>query len=225
MVHQLNRRKRLLLLPLSWTVRLWLWTLRFQFDEEAEPLRRDLPRCGTIFAFWHNHLFIASELHHRAGRVAVMHGLISASRDGAWLAAFFDSLGIRAVRGSQHQRGVASTREMIRVLQEGGDLGITPDGSVGPCYQAKAGLLSVARASRAPILLFGATFHHALRLRTWDGFFLPLPFSRIDLRLKFFSSVDEIPGTTRDQKQAALTAYLRELSGESELPARYRRDS
>jgi lysophospholipid acyltransferase (LPLAT)-like uncharacterized protein len=225
MVHQLNWRKRLLLLPLAWLVGLWLRTLRFHFDEEADTVRRDLPRCGTIFAFWHNHLFIAPELHRRARREAIMHGLISASRDGAWLAAFFDTLGIRPIRGSQHQRGIAGTREMIRILRQEGDLGITPDGSVGPCYLAKAGVLSVAKASGAPILLFGATFHRTWRLRTWDGFFIPLPFSRIDLRLRFFSSADEIPGATRDEKQAAITAILRELSGESMLPKRYFRQS
>lgn len=221
MVHRLNRRKRLLLLPLAWLVGLWLRTLRFRFDRESETLRQRIPPCGTIFGFWHNHLFIAPELHRRAGREATMHGLISASRDGAWLAAFFDSLGIRAIRGSQHQRGIASTREMIRILREGGDVGITPDGSIGPCYEAKGGLLSVAQASGAPILLFGASFRRAVRLRTWDGFFIPLPFSRIDLHLRFFNSAEDIPGTTREEKRESLSTMLRELSGESVLPKRF----
>ena len=68
---------------------------------------------------------------------------------------------------------------MVAKLKEGRDVGITPDGSRGPCYEAKPGALLVAKISKAPVLLLSFEFSSAWRLNSWDGFYLPKPFSRV----------------------------------------------
>ena len=81
------------------------------------------------------------------------YGLISGSRDGAWLETFYGWAGIRAIRGSQNRRGSQAARDLIRLVKDGNDVGITPDGSRGPKYEAKPGALLVAKASRSPVAL------------------------------------------------------------------------
>ena len=172
--------QRLLVWPLGVLARLWTASLRF--DLSAESLRaltkKDVP---VTFILWHNRLFIAGEVYkrYRAGRM--LHGLVSASKDGAWLAAFFDILGVGCVRGSSSFNARESVRLLVGAMQAGHDTGITPDGPRGPMYDFKGGGVIVARRARAPLLLFGAQFSNAWRLRSWDRFYLPRPFSRVTL--------------------------------------------
>ena len=42
--------------------------------------------------------------------------------------------GIRAVRGSRNKRGSQAIRDLAKVLADGNDVGVTPDGSRGPVY-------------------------------------------------------------------------------------------
>jgi lysophospholipid acyltransferase (LPLAT)-like uncharacterized protein len=67
----------------------------------------------------------------------------------------------------------------------------------------KPGSVIVARRTRAPMLLIGAEFESAWRLRSWDRFYLPKPFSRVRMRCELVT-VDQL--ADRD----AATAMLRE---------------
>jgi lysophospholipid acyltransferase (LPLAT)-like uncharacterized protein len=68
-------------------------------------------------------------------------------------------------------------------LKRGHDIGITPDGSRGPLYEIKPGLVLLAQLSRRPIIPLSFAYSNAWRLRTWDRFFIPKPFSRVTLLL------------------------------------------
>jgi lysophospholipid acyltransferase (LPLAT)-like uncharacterized protein len=64
-------------------------------------------------------------------------------------------------------------------MRQGHDIGITPDGPRGPMYTVEPGVLVVTRRLHAPMVLMGAQFTRAWRLRSWDRFYIPVPFSRI----------------------------------------------
>lgn len=199
-------------MPGAWMLRGWYASLRIELDSGMrEYLRRD-PR-GHIFIIWHNQVFIAAELHRRLrGHQNQLVALVSGSRDGAWLAGIFEVIGVRAARGSQNRRGAAGAREILGVLRAGYDTGITPDGSRGPVYVAKEGAAMVARQSGAPLVLISARFCAALRLRSWDRFYLPWPFSRVICRMEAFDSLEALsPGGDRAAGAAAITAKLNEL--------------
>jgi lysophospholipid acyltransferase (LPLAT)-like uncharacterized protein len=110
------------------------------------------------------------------------YALVSASQDGAWLTAFFALGGLRTVRGSSSRLGREAASALVEMLRAGNDVGITPDGPRGPCYELKPGGVIVARRTRAPILLIGGEFESAWRLRSWDRFYIPKPFSRVRMR-------------------------------------------
>jgi lysophospholipid acyltransferase (LPLAT)-like uncharacterized protein len=66
----------------------------------------------------------------------------------------------------------------------------------------------VARRAEAPILIVGAQFFSAWRLRSWDGFYVPRPFSRIRVRCEEISADAAGDGDPADR----IAARLREIN-------------
>ena len=206
--HQISGWRRLVLSPLGLLVRLWSRTLRLEIEaqERAWFETRDEP---VAFVLWHNRLFLVAEFYRRYRGGRPVYGLVSASQDGAWLTAFFSLVGMRAVRGSSSRGGREAATALVGVLRAGHDVGITPDGPRGPCYDFKPGALIVARQTGAPMLLLGAAFSSAWRLGSWDRFYLPRPFSRVRVRCVRVAADGR---EDRDAQAAALAARLRELN-------------
>jgi lysophospholipid acyltransferase (LPLAT)-like uncharacterized protein len=213
-VHGITGWRRFALWPLGGLIRLWGMSLRL--ETSAEDLRNYTKRDETVaMVLWHNRLFLAAEIFRRYRHPRPMYALVSASKDGAWLTAFFSLIGLRAVRGSSNSLGREAAGALVGVLREGRDVGITPDGPKGPAYEFKPGALIVARRTRTPLLLIGADFESAWRFRrAWDWFYLPKPFSRVRMRCELVT-----PDQLADRAGAAerLQARLLELNPDREL--------
>jgi lysophospholipid acyltransferase (LPLAT)-like uncharacterized protein len=194
-------------------MRLWCRTLRFRWGPAEQELMDD-PGPPGVVVLWHNRLFVAPEFFRRYFRHRRVAALISASGDGAWLAGFLLRLGIRPVRGSRHRRGPQAFRELLAAQREGLDIGITPDGSRGPCYDMKPGAVAVAAKTGAPVVLLSFNFTRARRLNSWDGFYLPWPFSSVELRMKRLPPVVAEGGEALGQAAARLKAELDALTAD-----------
>jgi lysophospholipid acyltransferase (LPLAT)-like uncharacterized protein len=205
-VQHIKGWQRALLFPFALILRLWGASLRFEVSNDTIQAitKNDEP---VAFVLWHNRLFLTAEVFRRYRRGRVLYGLVSTSKDGAWLSAFFSLAGIRTVRGSSSKLGREAVTALVEVMRAGHDIGITPDGPRGPLYDFKAGGLIVARRVRAPLLLLGAEFQSSWQLRSWDRFYLPKPFSRVRLRCEWIPS-DQI----KDREQAAITLRKRLLA-------------
>lgn len=181
-VHGITGITRLLLWPLAILVRWWGMSLRFETPpQDVINYRRNEVPVAMIL--WHNRLFLATEIYRRWRRPRPLYALISASKDGAWLVAFFEMVGgMRAARGSSSRLGREAVTALIDLQRAGHDIGITPDGPRGPCYDFKPGTVVVPRRTGAPLLLVGGEFTRAWRLKSWDRFYLPLPFSTVRMR-------------------------------------------
>jgi lysophospholipid acyltransferase (LPLAT)-like uncharacterized protein len=180
-VHEISGWRRAILWPLALLLKLWGRSLRFELSPEdlAAYTKKDEP---VAIILWHNRLFLAAEIVRRFRVDRPAYALVSASQDGAWLTAFFSLVGMRAARGSSSRLGREAATALVEVMRAGHDVGITPDGPRGPCYELKPGAVIVPRRTGAPLLLVGAEFHAAWRLRSWDGFHVPWPFSRVRMR-------------------------------------------
>jgi len=214
--HEIAGWRRALLWPLGLLLKAWGRSLRFEASPEdlRAYLKKDVP---VAIVLWHNRLFLAAEIvrRYRQGRPA--YALVSASQDGAWLTAFFSLAGMRTVRGSSSRLGREAATALVEVLKAGYDVGITPDGPRGPCYEVKAGGIIVARRAHAPMLLIGAEFESAWRLRSWDRFYLPKPFSRVRMRCEVVTT-DQL--ADRDAATAAIQARLLALNPDRQLADR-----
>lgn len=202
---ELTGKDRLILRLLVLFVGVWSRTLRYRWDDKVQGFMEQ-PFPPSVVVVWHNRLFVAPEFFRRYFKQRKLSSLISASGDGGWLAGFFQSLGIKPVRGSRHGRGAQAFRELLAVHEEGYDISVTPDGSRGPIYQMKPGAGAAAIKTGAPILLLSFNFTRAWRVNSWDRFYLPWPFSRVEVR------VDAV-GTAADlgiEDAQALTEVLQQ---------------
>lgn len=172
--------RRVALWLVAMLLRGWVRTLRFECDgaTRAKLTKSDEPLAVVL---WHNRLFLSPEFFRRYRTQRRVYGLVSASKDGAWLAAFYRMIGIHPVRGSSSNLGREAARLLIERMREGHDVGITPDGPRGPMYVVEPGVLVVTRRLHAPMVLMGAEFTRAWRLKSWDKFYVPVPFSRIKM--------------------------------------------
>jgi len=209
----------LALLPVAGCLRLLTATLRFRFAGDARAIMTDTS-VPSVFIFWHNRLIIAATVTRRYRKKRPMAGLVSGSKDGAWLAAFFRLVGIRSVRGSRHQRATQALRDLMKAIQDGCDVAITPDGSRGPIYKAKKGSLLVAEKTGSPVVLVSATFSRARRLRSWDGFYIPLPFSEVTMHAERWENVAALAATAPEQPLDILDNRLMAMTEDLPMPER-----
>jgi lysophospholipid acyltransferase (LPLAT)-like uncharacterized protein len=138
---------------------------------------RDLRRAGHtfIFALWHGQL-LPLLWHHREEGVLV---LISEHRDGELVARAAQSLGYGLIRGSSTRGAERALISLVRELQAGHEVAITPDGPRGPAATFASGALVAAQRSGSFILPVAASADRAWRLRSWDRFMIPKPFARV----------------------------------------------
>jgi lysophospholipid acyltransferase (LPLAT)-like uncharacterized protein len=158
--------------------RLWARTLRFRVEDPANvvALVRDEP---VIFAIWHNRLLMLPPVFDPCfpGRQSV--GLISASRDGDLVSILIERSGYGTIRGSTSRKGVIALRQLVDALAAGMNVLITPDGPRGPIYEASQGVIFVAQQSGASVVPMHMEYSSSWRLKSWDRFFVPRPFSKV----------------------------------------------
>lgn len=162
---------RLVALFASWLLRLWMGTLRFRFastDALFHPADTTVHRF--IYAFWHECLLFPVTMKTRVC------SLISKSGDGELIARACLHLGIKVVRGSDTDGGAEGLMGLWRHSRRC-HLGITPDGPKGPRRRVKPGVITLASRTGLPILPCGIAYSRAWRMRSWDRFLLPGPWS------------------------------------------------
>ena len=175
-----------------------------QFEEKNQPV---------IAAFWHQRLLMMPFLHHQR-KVSM---LISQHRDGEFIARAVKLLGIDSARGSTTRGGLAALRSMLRALQEGFHIAITPDGPQGPKHVVQAGILELARLTGAPILPVTYSASRRKVFQSWDNFNLPLPFSRV---VYIWGEPLFVPRDTRkeelERKRLLLENRLKQITEEAD---------
>lgn len=135
-----------------------------------------LHRAGGhyIIAFWHCHILMMVFCRFQRP-ICVM---ISQHRDGEMIARTMEKFRVDPARGSSTRGGTAALREMIRIAAAGSNLAFTPDGPRGPRCVAQVGVVTAARMTGFPVIPIAFIAEHKRRLRSWDRFEVPRPFSR-----------------------------------------------
>ncbi|HEY1258503.1 MAG TPA: lysophospholipid acyltransferase family protein [Stellaceae bacterium] len=159
----------------SWYIRLVHRTNRWTIEGEEHPRRLRAQGRAFIGAFWHGRMMMIPIAWRR---MAPMHMLISAHRDGRVIADTVAYFGIDTIAGSTRRGGSAALRAMLKRLRDGDCVAITPDGPRGPAMRASAGIINAARLAQVPIVPITFATSRRRLLATWDRFHLALPFGR-----------------------------------------------
>jgi lysophospholipid acyltransferase (LPLAT)-like uncharacterized protein len=137
------------------------------------------PGGGVIYACLHRDI-LPCLLFVEAARPCL---LVSGSEDGAILVRALRGSGFDFVRGATGERGARALVELRRVLASGRPVGIAVDGPKGPFGEIRDGVGQLAALTGRAVVPLSAQPDRALRLRTWDRTVVPLPGSRVRLRV------------------------------------------
>jgi len=179
------KRERLLALIGSTILKALFLTIRLRLDDRCGISRNAFPE-PCLLCFWHNRILGITYAFHRRYPKKLRRGvtvLTSPSKDGEILSQFVAAFGMGSVRGSSSRRGSQALLELVRLIRAGGDIAITPDGPRGPRYQLGPGVILLAQTTGTPIIPMHASFSRCFRMKTWDGFIIPLPFSTISVTI------------------------------------------
>lgn len=149
------------------------WRIRVVGRDAVDALRA--ARRPVAFAFWHGQM-LPLMWQHRGEGMAI---LVSSHRDGEIIARVSHSFGFRALRGSSSRGAGRALLGLVRELQGGGEVAVTPDGPRGPARRFAPGALVAAQRAGAHVIPVSAHAARAWRLGSWDRFMIPKPFTRV----------------------------------------------
>ena len=184
------------------------WRYRLVGREHAQAMY-DAKR-PFIFVLWHSRILPLLFLH-RDEQVVL---LISRHRDGGHLARLAERWGYRFVRGSTRRGGEVGLLGVVRALQAGSVVALTPDGPRGPAERVKPGVIAAAQHAEVPIVPVGAWPSATWRLGSWDRFCIPKPFARIEV----VYGTPLVIGAGKDGLRAGMEQVERALQGVTHAP-------
>lgn len=174
-----GKKEKILGTIAGYLIHLLSYTLRVEFRNTEHFAKINGP---IILIFWHGQIIPAiAAWFRKCPRPHALAALTSASKDGAIIEHTLRTYGISAVRGSSSRRATAALIELKKTLDSGMDICITPDGPRGPSRSLQAGPLKLAQLTGCALLPLRVVCTSSWKLKTWDNFEIPKPFSKIFL--------------------------------------------
>jgi lysophospholipid acyltransferase (LPLAT)-like uncharacterized protein len=198
-----------------WLLRVLGMTWRFRVHGRAAMFARQPGDPRVVLTMWHGQLLLIAWAQRQPSRA-----LISEHRDGEIIARIVGWLGIGSIRGSSSRGGARALMESARVLQDGADVIVTPDGPRGPRHTFAPGALIVAQRARASIVPIGCYIDRAWRLRSWDQFEIPKPFARVTMLYGDPIPVHDADARAASARTEEMTAVMQATIARAELLAR-----
>lgn len=164
----------------------------------------------VIYTLWHGEL-LPLLWHHRGQGVVVV---ISEHRDGEIIARIAERFGYATVRGSTSRGASRALIGLVRAVESGRSVAVTPDGPRGPAHVFAPGAAIAAQRTGVPIIPVRISASRAWRLKSWDRFLIPKPFARVDVHYGELTPVE-----ARTPRAAAELAPQLEATMERLLPA------
>lgn len=147
---------------------------KYHFDKsKVSPL-------PTVFVFWHGELMMLIFGYRDYRNSKNIDTIISEHNDGEIISKVLKLFGGGSIRGSSSRGGIKALKSAFASLNARRDLAITPDGPRGPRHSVASGVVAIAQKKSAPIVTMNVKASRAWRLKSWDSFCIPKPFSRLD---------------------------------------------
>lgn len=130
--------------------------------------------AGRILAYWHGRTIIGLPAFKNRGITSI----VSQSKDGDLQHSIVTRFGFNTIRGSTGRGGIQAAIEAIKLLREGRELAITPDGPRGPSGVVQEGILLMLRKSGASVVPVGISADRRWLAKSWDKYLIPKPFAK-----------------------------------------------
>jgi lysophospholipid acyltransferase (LPLAT)-like uncharacterized protein len=169
-------------------------------------------RQPFIFAFWHGTMLPLVWLHRDEGVPVV----ISEHRDGEIIARIVEQFGFRTIRGSTTRGAARALLAIVRELEGGAEVAVTPDGPRGPARRFASGALVAAQRVGVPIVGVAVAASSAWRLNSWDRFMIPKPFSLVRVAYTLPTCVAASSAREAEAEAARFESLLNDACAEVE---------
>lgn len=189
-----------------WIYQFLRWSWRIQWQEDERFCRDLANHRPVILAHWHGDELAL--LHVVKGyRLAT---LTSTSRDGQLMSELLQRLGAVVSRGSSTRSGSAGLRGLMRLCQEEGlNASLAVDGPQGPAHVIKPGIFQLSRLMDMPIYALSAETDRAwIFAKSWNKAFLPKPFARVRITVRWVMPAVSRNTDPRDQELAVKLATV-----------------
>jgi lysophospholipid acyltransferase (LPLAT)-like uncharacterized protein len=155
-------------------------SVRWRYVKNDGGKFRNAEEEAGLILFWHGRMLMSPRVYwaFRGKRGAPPYMLISQHGDGRLIAFAIRLLGIRSVAGSSSRGGTRAVLEILKLVEQGSDVGFTPDGPRGPLHECKDGVALVAQRTGVPVYPMAYSTERYWQMRSWDRMIIPKPFSR-----------------------------------------------
>ncbi|VAX16712.1 Protein of unknown function DUF374 [hydrothermal vent metagenome] len=173
------RLVKLRILPVLAFLIMYIVSFTLRLKEVGKEKEKQITREGkpVILSFWHGRLFYIPYYYRKAS--SGWRILISASDDGEMITRTISWFGYGKVRGSSFKNARRALIGLKRAVDEGYSVAMIADGSRGPCEKMQMGALMVSKLSGAAAIPFAIAFSNCWKMKSWDRFLFPKPFSKV----------------------------------------------
>lgn len=209
MLKRLFRVTALLLFPFlgALLIRFIYFTSKKRFH-----LPQDVAQEPYIIVCWHGDLLMEPFIYKKLLDRSKVKVVISEHFDGRLIARTIEYFGLGSIHGSSTRNGTRVLIQAIRLLKEGFDIGITPDGPKGPRHEVQDGAIVMAQKSESKVIVFGTVPSSYWQLGSWDRFTIPRPFGTLDL---YASEPVDLQGMSLEASRRLLKTMLMQHTPET----------
>ncbi|MCF7799762.1 DUF374 domain-containing protein [Candidatus Babeliales bacterium] len=137
-----------------------------------------------VFYFWHQNIIAATFFFFKIKETG--HCIISPSKDGKIMGFIASKMGFTVLYGSAHKQPIQLIRQSLNILKKEKRLCLVGDGSRGPAFKLQEGVIYFAKKSNLPLIFIDCKNSKFISIKkSWDKFQIPLPFSKIYIKVKF----------------------------------------
>ena len=169
-----------LFLPIVGLMYFYKLFMRKEYIDKSGVLEK--PNPPGVAVTWHNRLMFFPLMFPKKLRSCTS-AVISASRDGQYVADLVRWMGIESIRGSSSKKGVNAVNGAVRALEEKRYVALTPDGPRGPRYHMSSGPIYLASRFQVPLYPVAINYSSYWELKSWDRFQIPKPFAKVTLSI------------------------------------------
>lgn len=164
-----------------------------------------IPQEPVIFACWHGDLLMQPYLYYQFRTHPKAKVLISEHFDGQIIARVIRYFKLGTIHGSSTRGGAKVLIQGLKALNEGYDIGITPDGPKGPRHSVGDGIVVMAQKRHAKVIVYDCLPSSYWQLSSWDRFVIPKPFGTLDY---YASEPIDLEGLSMEEAKSILHEAL-----------------
>jgi len=203
-----KEKKRAILLKIFPPIGYFFIKLLYLSCKKVYHTPESLPSSPFIVGLWHEYILFGplmfTNTMPKEDRCSV---IISEHFDGNMIAKVVNLFGLGDVRGSSTRGGIKAIKESFKLLNKNECIAITPDGPKGPRHSVAEGIISISQKKDVNIVAYSYKASSFWRLKSWDKFLIPKPFSRVDF---YISEPFSLKGLSVDEAKKVIKKRLSE---------------